>query len=98
MAHYKINQVDLSKKSGTSQRTISNIVNADKIDGANITQGSIDKIAHAFFVQSWMLTAVEIPDSMMNKRAINDFQQFVEKYVIGTTKDREMIAHILSLV
>lgn len=96
MDYHNLTQTGLSKKAGVSQRTISNIVNADRVDGTNVTLGSIVKISAALKVFPWMMIAFELSKLNIDPRSVREINDVMNRYSKASTKDREIIDHILT--
>ena len=89
MNHYDMTQDDIEKKTGVSQRTISNVINPGSV--GSITTKTIEKIADYFGLEYWHLLIPNISiDELVSKR--------IEKVVVCYTQSepagRENIARI----
>ncbi|MBU2805880.1 helix-turn-helix transcriptional regulator [Acidithiobacillus ferridurans] len=72
-----LSQVDLAKKAGVSQRTISNILNPDVDPAYSPTLNNIEKIAISLKIKVWHLLLPNIPPELLTSRTI---EKVVENY------------------
>ena len=70
------NQTELAQKSGAAQTAISSIENEH---GKSPTLSTLDKVATAFGVESWLLTVAELPST--DKETLNGIASVVGAYI-----------------
>lgn len=87
MAAQRWNQVDVAKRSGVNQKTISNILN-----GRNTpTLDKLDMIAAAFGLNAWHLILPDLPAELVNGGTI---ERLFANYLASGQKGREYIDHV----
>lgn len=68
-------QVDLAKKSGVSQKTVSNILNEMKVPGLD----TVDKLAGAFGLNLWQLIMPGLVDDLRSPTSIREVYEAFRK-------------------
>ena len=87
MAAREWNQVDLAKRSGVNQKTISNILN-----GRNTpTLDKLDLIASAFGLNAWHLILPNLSSELVNGGTI---ERLFQNFMASDQKGREYINHV----
>jgi len=82
-------QVTLAKKSGISQKTISNIINADDDKSPNLK--NVAAIAKAYKIQVWHLLYPNAPLDILKNDTV---EKLVGNYVITTAQGRNAIMSV----
>jgi transcriptional regulator with XRE-family HTH domain len=72
-----LSQGELAKRTGVSQRTISNILNPDVDPAYSPTLNNVEKVANAFKIQVWHLLLPNLPPELLASRTI---EKVVENY------------------
>lgn len=89
MDHREMKQNLLAKKTGISQRTISNILNPGSV--GSITMIQIERLATFFNLEPYHLMIPDLPiDELLNKR----IEKVIECYAQSTPESRENIKRI----
>lgn len=89
MEYYKDTQTSLSKKSGVSQKTISNMLNPGDINSPNLANVAL--IAKAYKLQTWHLLYPNAPLDILINTSI---EKFVENYAHADKDIREAWAQV----
>lgn len=89
MTHYKLTQVELSKKTGVSQKTISNMINPGSVGG--ITTQSLEKVSEYFKIEPYHLMISDFPIEELTSTRID---RIIEFYVKASAAGRENINRI----
>lgn len=87
MATREWNQVQLAKRSGVNQKTISNILNGRNTPTLDI----LDQIAAAFGLNVWHLILPDLPADLVNGGTI---ERLFENFIASGEKGREYINHV----
>lgn len=82
-----LNQTELAKKSGVSQKTISNILN----NGQNPTIETADLLAAAFGLEGWHLIMPNLPTDLVSSPTI---EALFNSFLGASTGGREMIIKV----
>jgi transcriptional regulator with XRE-family HTH domain len=77
-------QMELSKKSGVSQRMISGILSEES--GCSVE--TADALAHAFGLQGWHLIMPHLTEDLLKSKAV---QALFDSYVNATPEGRALI-------
>jgi transcriptional regulator with XRE-family HTH domain len=85
-----LDQTELAKRAGVSQKTISNMLDPDRpgISGHNLEK--VDQVAKAFGLDAWHLLIPTLPADIEEASRISDL---VADYIVAPEKSREMIRH-----
>jgi len=78
------NQIELSKKSGVSQRMISSILSQES--GCSVE--TADAIAHAFGLEGWHLIMPHLSEDLLKSKAVQDL---FESYINASPEGRALI-------
>lgn len=87
MERETLTQQQLAKKSGISQRTISNVLNGSHEPGIE----TVDKLAGVFKLQGWQLQMRDLPPELVGSSLVD---RTVGALVQASPKGREMIAEL----
>jgi transcriptional regulator with XRE-family HTH domain len=79
-------QEKLAERSGVAQRTISNILNPDT--GISPTLDSLEKIARAFHLPTWIIQVPDIPVEILLSRRV---EKLVTSYLQANDEGRAII-------
>jgi transcriptional regulator with XRE-family HTH domain len=87
--HNAMPQTLLAKKSGISQRTISNVINPGSV--GSITTDTLEKLANYFDLEPYHLMIKDLPiEELLSKR----IEKLIECYSQSTSEGRENIKRI----
>lgn len=89
MDHHGHNQTALAKKSGVSQRTISNVIRPDS--AGSLTLESMDAIARAYGLQTWHIM---LPNAPLELLVNSSLEKLVDNYMYATREGRDMITRV----
>lgn len=78
------NQLELSKKSGVSQRMISAILSQES--GCSVE--TADALAHAFGLHGWHLIMPNLTEDLLKSKAV---QELFDSYINATPEGRALI-------
>jgi transcriptional regulator with XRE-family HTH domain len=89
MNHYQMNQTQLGKRADVSQRSVSNVLNADCENSPTLQ--IIEKIAKAFHLETWHLLVPGLNlELLLNSR----IESVVKNYATASHEGREMISRV----
>lgn len=91
MKHHGLSQKDVEGRSGVSQRTISNILNADADPRYSPTIHIIEKLAASFSLPAWQL---QIPDLPIEVLTSHNLAKIVDAYSTIDQNGRDMVSRI----
>lgn len=86
MKYHGDNQMELSKKSGIAQKTISNIINQRAKGGPNFD--AVSAIAQAYELETWQLIKGDLPDDLLCNRVL---EKLIENFVNSDETTRKAI-------
>jgi transcriptional regulator with XRE-family HTH domain len=92
MDFHKDTQITLSKKSGVSQKTISNMLNPGDTNSPNLA--NVELIAKAYKLQTWHLLYPNAPLDILINTSI---EKFVENYAHADKEMREAWARVAEI-
>ena len=84
-----LSQMELAKKTGISQRTISNVLKPGSI--GSVTIGTIEKIAQYFKIEPYHLL---IPNLPVDELQTNRLESVIQNYALSSTDSRKNILRI----
>jgi transcriptional regulator with XRE-family HTH domain len=87
MEREAMTQLKLAKKSGVSQRTISNVLNESHEPGVE----TVDQLARVFKLDGWQLQMPDLPPELLGSELVD---RTVGALVQASPKGREMIADL----
>ncbi len=85
----RLTQTDLAKKSGVSQRTISNLLRPDA--EISPTLANVEAVAQSFGLALWHLLVPDLPDDLLTSRSI---EKVLDCYKEATSEGRATIERI----
>ena len=91
MDHRGLSQAKLGRESGVGQRTISTLVDPDKVGVSNPRATTLEQLARYFGVPSWQLL---IPDLPLELLASTRFTKLIENYRDAPEDGRAMVERI----
>jgi transcriptional regulator with XRE-family HTH domain len=89
MGHHQDTQTSLAKRSGVSQKTISNMLNPGDESSPNLA--NIADIAKAYNLQTWHVLLPDVPKEILINSSI---EKFVANYTHADPKTREAWASV----
>lgn len=90
-------QVDLARRAGVSQKTISNIENEGGVGRTTVRLESLEQVAHAFRLEVWqlLLPDKEVPDDVISSPSISRLVQVYTSTDAAGRQDIERISEIV---
>jgi transcriptional regulator with XRE-family HTH domain len=88
MDHFNIQQTPLAKKSGVSQKTISNVLNPE---GHQPKLDVVEKIASAFSLAPWHLIMDGLPEEIFGN---SQMESLIENYLRSNKEGRKFISQV----
>lgn len=83
----EFSQTDLAKKSGVSQKSISNILLGEQ----NPTIETAEKIAKAFGLQGWHMIMPNLPSDLISS---TELEQLLANFIEASESGREMLIKV----
>lgn len=92
MSYRRLTQVELAKKTGVSQRTISNMLNPGSV--GSITTGSLEKVSEYFKIEPYHLLIEDLPIEVLISSTI---EKVINYYAKSSEEGRENINRIAEM-
>jgi transcriptional regulator with XRE-family HTH domain len=89
MEHHGFTQEGMAKKTGVSQRSISNLISIDSPHSPKLK--TIEDVAQAFNLQTWHLLLPDAPIDMLLNSSI---EKVVSNYASASQEGRDMINRV----
>lgn len=90
MGLYSLSQKTLSERSGVSQKTISNMLNADQPGIGASTLDKVSDVAAAFGLEGWHLLLPGLPQDISARSSIS---KLIYDYLGAPADSQRVIAH-----
>lgn len=81
------NQVDVSKRSGVSQKSISKILRSEMVPTIELA----DKLAAAFGLSGWHLIMPDLPRDLIGSTSL---EKLFKDFILSDDAGRELIQHV----
>lgn len=85
-----LNQVELAKKAGVSQKSVSNMLDPARPGVSAGTLDKLDRVARAFGLTAWHLLIPTLPEDI---RECHRISELVADYIVTPQDSRDLIYH-----
>lgn len=92
MKKHELTQAVLSEKTGLSQKTISNVINANST--TSITTSTLDSLADFFKIKTYHLLIDSLPTEELESKSI---ERVISCYAIANKESRDNIKRVAEL-